>query len=247
MPGFSHLDNGQSCEDSHSVLVLPNGWLIAIAADGAGSAKHGGEGARLVCQILIEHLRAGWGRRHPAFLARISKRGVESKILAGIEKARKFIIKTAPDIGASIDDFHATVIGCVVNESGGYFFHIGDGAGCAMNPTDDDDFVVSRPENGPYAETTFFFTEERWKKHLRITEIGKQHTIVTLMSDGVMPLALTSDMRPFSPFLAPVSSFLSSVNREDGEAALTATLDNHAVREITHDDKTFVWASRFSS
>jgi len=55
-------------------------------------------------------------------------------------------------------DFHATLLGCVAGQNGGYFFHIAM-ASLRHEAQDLSSFVLSRPENGPYAETTFFFTE----------------------------------------------------------------------------------------
>ena len=63
------------------------------------------------------------------------------------------------------------------------------------------------------------------------------------MSDGVTPLALASG-KPYAPFLDPLSRFLSEHSQEEGAAALAATLEEDAIRRITGDDKTLVWAIR---
>ncbi len=44
------------------------------------------------------------------------------------------------------------------------------------------------------------------------------------------------------PFFEPIGRFLAQASREEGEEALTATLDSEAVRARTADDKTLIWA-----
>ncbi|NJL10448.1 MAG: protein phosphatase 2C domain-containing protein, partial [Calothrix sp. SM1_7_51] len=43
--GTSHLRNNQLCQDAHNYLVLPDNMLVAVVADGAGSASQGKVGA----------------------------------------------------------------------------------------------------------------------------------------------------------------------------------------------------------
>jgi hypothetical protein len=67
------------------------------------------------------------------------------------------------------------------------------------------------------------------------------------MLEGVMPFALNSGgTTPYIPFLQPVSSFLTTHCRADGEMALANTLDREDIRQITDDDKTLIWALRLN-
>jgi hypothetical protein len=161
----------------------------------------------------------------------------------GIESVRSEILKIAVD--HSMGDFHATLIGVIAGPSGGLFFHIGDGAACATDVETFSPSILSQPENGEYANETFFFTQPDWQQHIRLTPFGRQFDLLALMSDGVTPFALASETAgPHKPFFDPLSRYLRSHTREEGESALAATLEKDAIRRITGDDKTLVWALR---
>ena len=245
--GFSHEERNEGCQDAHDVRER-DGWLLAIVADGAGSTPFGGDGARLACKGVQDRLedrirdRPIWGPR------RLGAKAAKDLIHQAISGARDDILAEARARASNPDQFHATLVGCLVGpRNGGVFFHIGDGAACAMSSTDRVEAVISPPENGSYAETTFFVTQDNWREHLRFTPFRREHDLVLLMSDGVTPMALKGPIRapePVLPFIQPIDRYLRTVSREEGEAALRATLTSDKVRDITGDDKTVVWAVR---
>ena len=104
---------------------------------------------------------------------------------------------------------------------------------------------MSGPRNGEYADTTWFFTDEHWRRHLRFSTIDGGFDTIFVMPDGVTDLALLQREgapEPFMPFFEPIGRYLAGASREQGEQALSATLDSAAVRERTTDDKTLLWA-----
>jgi hypothetical protein len=83
---------------------------------------------------------------------------------------------------------------------------------------------------------------------LRLTSFGPEFGLVVLMSDGVTPFALgPGATEPHIPFIAPLSRFLITQPRDQGEKALAATLEKDALRRITSDDKTLLWALRMKA
>ncbi|MEI9851819.1 MAG: PP2C family serine/threonine-protein phosphatase [Sphingomonas sp.] len=230
------------CQDRHRVHVTPGGVLIAVVSDGAGSARFGAQGAALLCDHVVERLNACFGSRRPgAAVLAASARAVEE----GIAAARASAEAAAQAQGARLEAFHATLVGAVVARGrGGLFFHIGDGAALALDPRGQR-WLLSAPQNGEYADTTFFFTEDAWRDNLRFKPIEPGYDTIFVMSDGVTELGLKHNgqgAEPFMPF------FERSGASSPGRAARTArrrcrrTLDSSAVRERTADDKTLVWA-----
>lgn len=245
--GFAHQADAKRCQDAHAAVITESGWFIGIVSDGAGSAPRAHEGAQIVCADLVTHLATcictlGAGRGDAAL---VEERSARIWVECGLEAIRTKLLAMATAAGGSRNDFHATLVGVIANSTGGVFFHVGDGAGCATRLGELSDSVMTKPENGEYAEETYFVTEDNWREHLRLTAFDAQYDVIALMSDGVTPFALTPQAAgPFSPFFEPLSNFLAQHTREEGEQALVSNFEKDAVRRITRDDKTLLWALR---
>lgn len=237
--GFSHQAEGRPCEDYYFVRTTDEGWLVAALSDGAGSASRSIEGARAICGGVVSEILNSL-----TLAAEVNMPQIEIAARSCVEKSIENVrVGLAAANNGSLADFHATLIGVIVGQSGGVFFHIGDGGACAMVLGNVENNIISAPENGEYANETYFFTEDFWKDHLRFTSFGPEFNVVSLMTDGATPFALgPKGESPHAPFFDPVSRFLEANGRDEGERALAATLGSEAARKITNDDKTIVWA-----
>jgi hypothetical protein len=244
--GFSHQACGTPCQDAHAIRATPSGWLIAAVSDGAGSAPRSAEGSRLLCDQVIAHMESRLNEIHLSEAGRFHETIVRTWVEDSIEAARSRL--TDLGNGGCLSDFDATLVGVVAGPETGVFFHVGDGAACATTLDDVSSGVVSGPENGEYANETYFITQDGWHDHLRLTSFTSQYDVVALMSDGVTPFALAQGASAlFQPFFFPLSKFLSEHNEEDGEQAIKNILERDAIRQITGDDKTLVWALRIGT
>src|SRR5208283_4372679 len=134
---------------------------------------------------------------------------LEATIRCAIEAARSRLADLAVSRQLALHDFSCTLVGCVVSAGGGCFFHIGDGFAIAQGAAGDS--VLSPPENGEYADETYFVTDENWKDHLRLTPISEinRGCLIGLMSDGTSPFAIDRLKTGFyRPFIDPVVNFL---------------------------------------
>ena len=242
--GFSHQAQGSPCQDFHAASEFEGGWLVAVVSDGAGSASRSAQGSKALCEGILSQI----GLQLIEFNRRSEAHIVETVVRSWVEEGVE-LIRSGLDVGGgTLADFHATLVGVVAGRNGGVFFHIGDGAGCATNSESLLSSVMSLPENGEYANETYFFTQADWKDHVRLTPFGAEFNLIALMSDGVTPFALApGEVGPHAPFFDPVSKYLVGQSREEGERALAATLERDLIRRITGDDKTFLWAVRVSS
>ena len=76
---------------------------------------------------------------------------------------------------------------------------------------------VSQPENGEYANQTWFVTSENWEAHLRVIPLNKPVKQVILMSDGVQPFAMNKACDAlYEPFITPVIRYLKTVSEDSG-------------------------------
>ncbi|MBO9713845.1 PP2C family serine/threonine-protein phosphatase [Sphingomonas sp.] len=239
--GAYHAISGEPCQDRHRLQVTPGDALIAVVSDGAGSARHAGEGATILCESVSAAL-AGFAGRGKLKPSRALLRRAYRAVCDGVEAARRRILDAMPP-EASLYDYHATLVGAfVLPGSGGLFFHIGDGAALAVSG---ERWLLSPPSNGEYSNETYFFTQANWRRHLRFKLIEPGFDTIFVMSDGVTDLSFRHNghgPEPFMPFFEPIGRFLSTTKRDEAERALGATLDTPAARERSDDDKTLVWA-----
>jgi hypothetical protein len=174
-----------------------------------------------------------------------AERALRQVVAAAIVEARDTVFGLAPEPGALLGDFNATLVGCAAWPDGGLFFHIGDGTAVALDSGSLDVLGMSPPENGEFAEQTFFYTADAWRDHLRFTPMPAGADLVALMSDGTMTFAIASNRREVDRrFFVPVTKYLlrDDVSTESGAAALHSTLASPGACRVTHDDKTLLWA-----
>ena len=242
--GPDHEEAGLPCQDAYGHL-LKGTRLIAAVADGAGSARFSETGAQTLVDCVISELAQF---DTPIESADWDGCDLWTEILeAAVERARTALTDIIAGMdcepAAKLSDYHATMVGFIAEPEGGFFFHIGDGTAAAVPDVADwQSCTLSMPENGEFANETYFFTQDDWRDHLRITPFGPSAAIVAV-SDGAMPFTVAQGFQGLEArFLAPVTAFLDKATPEAGGAALAGTLDRADARRISGDDKTFLWA-----
>lgn len=240
--GFSHIEDDVPCQDANAYKVRDDGWLVAAVSDGAGSAKYSHIGADAYVSAVVNRFAEDPG------LPDQSEDGIVSDLKEVIDATTRNLVDnhTPEDEGEEVShsDFAATIIVVICNENGGAFYHVGDGAGAVLELGNLDHAIVSKPQNGEYANETYFLTMENWQDYFRITPFDEPFDTVLLMSDGVTPMAMTKGCEaPFGSFVQPVINFLKSAEPERGQQALENTLTREQVRTVTGDDKTLFWAT----
>ena len=244
--GKSHIDNGTPCQDAFASRVTGE-TLVACVCDGAGSQPLSQEGSRLLSDQVVE-LLSGQLAQQP-LLPQAELEPFRASVVSVVGAVRAMLQKKAQAEGAVLANFSATLVGVIANPTGGYFFHVGDGVGVACIGSaasaggDAATEIISLPENGEYANETYFVSGEEWQEHLHVTAIAGPIRELALMSDGAMPFVMAKDNTGlFRPFMDPVSGFLASVSEVEGSKALAATLEDARTYNITGDDKSLLIA-----
>lgn len=239
--GSSHVQAGLPCQDAYAFQVVGDA-LLATVCDGAGSAASSHVGARLVStgvvNELVRHLlsaRASGSKPWPE--------GVEEAydwMRELLSEVRAGLIRHAQAAESPLADFATTLVGVVTTPVGGWFFHVGDGVGVA--DACNGGTSVSQPENGEYANETYFITGEDWAPHLRLLRIVAPQRLA-LMSDGAASFVMGKGNEAlFAPFITPVEKFLLATDEASGSEALARTLGDARTDRITPDDKTLLLA-----
>jgi hypothetical protein len=238
--GKSHLDAGTPCQDAFARAVAGD-LLVATVCDGAGSQPLSHVGSQALSRRVVERLLARFtaGEALPALTADAFAQAVGDVIA----EVRAGLVSEAGAAGVGPESYASTLVGAVANGEGGWFFHVGDGQGVAQPRAETDAVVVSLPENGEYANETYFVSGRDWREHLRLTPIPMPLHAIVMMTDGAAPFVMAKgDAALYGPFIQPVERYLTTASEADGCAALAATLADPRTYLITGDDKTLLIA-----
>lgn len=245
--GTSHQRTGGVCQDSNACSVFPNSAdgdvLVAVVADGAGSAKQAEAGSALACQSITESAtRFLAGRR----LHRVTKRTVENWIRTFQQK----ISSAASALDFKPRDYACTLLAALVGQHHAVFFQIGDGSIVVADAEEHSYGHVFWPERGEYENATFFATDRRFAANLRFASVRRNVVELAMFSDGLQRLALdfqkTMPHEPFFRGVFPPVRKASPENAGQLSQGLSSFLGSDRVNQRTDDDKTLILATRLS-
>jgi len=238
--GTAHEKLGKPCQDRFACTTVDaHGTLIAVVADGAGTAEHAHIGAEIAVTTVssIAQLAARAGRRDFSDVLR-----------EGASLARQRILEAAADRKLAPRDLACTLLAVIVAPMGAAALQIGDGV-IVVGDKPLSWRWVFWPQKGEYANTTYFLSDEQALARAEVQVLDDGVLDVALMSDGLEQLAVHfASRKAHDPFFRPVFAPLHA-EREDGESArlsqgLGALLASPPVRQRTDDDATLVIATR---
>jgi len=177
--GRSHKLSNTECQDAVKTRNLRSIACIALA-DGAGSKQSSKIGANSTVQIATHIFIEKFDEFHTGILqrdSRLAKTIIDHCLLPLKEKA----------VGekCSLSNYASTFLFFACDNNRYIAGHIGDGAIIARFGNECNLLTLSEPENGEYANTTFFLTDTDAPLHLRLYAGDYEDTLgVCLMSDG---------------------------------------------------------------
>lgn len=238
--GKSHIDSGIPCQDAFAHALVGD-TLLAVVCDGAGSQHLSHIGAELLSRQVVDGLAEREMRGDN--LGSASPEELRAVVSEAVGAARAELSKLAAETGTELANYSATLVGVVANAQGGFFFHIGDGLAAAEPQSAEHACIISLPENGEYANETYFVSGEAWQEHLRVTAIAQASRAIALMSDGAAPFVMAKGNADlYRPFMDPVERYLATASASEGSKALAGTLADPRTYRITGDDKTLLVA-----
>jgi len=235
--GTSHIRNGVRLQDAYAVSVMENDSIFAIVSDGAGSAEFSAFGAWLVCRSLTTRFR-DWFRKN-------SELPDDELLCEWIDEIRDRIAVVAERRESTPRQFASTLAAVITTPTEMLTLHVGDSAVVGRRENEWD--VLCWPENGEYASTTYFVTDDP-EPRLNIARHPREHDAFALFSDGVGDLALShseqaASLQFFNPMLRPVDNAIGLGRLPELSAKLRTYLAGPAICERTDDDKTLILIS----
>jgi hypothetical protein len=242
--GTSHIRAGKGCDDFGACIEVSGGSdsvLVAVASDGAGSARHSAIGSWITSRVFAKS--AATFIRGGDRVSRLSKDTIDE----WLDDIRDRIAAAATRQDAAPRDFAATLVGSLVAREHAVFFHIGDGGSVFRSGDVNAWNIGTWPAHGEYASTTHFVTDDP-APVCQFIIIEGSITELALFSDGIERLVLDFSTRSaFAPFFdrmfAPLSGSDLGRNRKLSRD-LQSFLDSPSVCAKTDDDKTLILAKR---
>lgn len=243
--GRNHAMAKIDCQDAHRVLELSHGVLIAVVADGAGSAPRSRDGADAAVNILSDFLAK--------FL--IPEQTTEEELADLLKRAYIYVsgaIQLAANHdGSSLSDYHTTLSCAVVTPASLAVAQIGDGAIVCWDHLGQME-TVAIPEHGEYSNSTFFVTELPQRlDRLHIRVMARKCQGIALTTDGLVDIAFENPLgncQPWAPFFEPLIDRIRTAAADEAlSSRLSTFLGSPKISESTTDDLTLVIAVRRES
>lgn len=239
--GKSHADRNEPGQDYYrtgSHRFSDRDFFIGLAADGAGSTTHGGIGAEIACETL--YLQILSVIRKEVTISSVT----DDDIRAWISTSREAIAARAQGNGQRIKDYACTLIGVVATNDHALYFQIGDG--CIVTSNGTGYHTIFWPEQGEYANTTYFISDDTFMEHIKIEHHDAAPGELAVFTDGLQNLVLSFSTRTvhegfFKPLFAALKKQPDTVFA-DLTTHLTALLSRDDVNARSDDDKTLILA-----
>ena len=228
--GASHVARGVGCQDAHGVVTAPDGSLVVVVADGAGSAPRAAEGSALAVEATLDTL--DW-------LLAVESPSVAVERAVGAARAA---LEESDDLSA----LATTLLVVVVGSEEVAVARVGDGFAVARLDDGSLELLSADGEREFLNETTFLSSSD-WEPSVSVRP-STGVSGVAVLTDGLQLLAfdLTAG-RPHAPFFEPLFAFAAAADCDAAsEHELAAFLGSERVAARTDDDVTLVLCSRSS-
>lgn len=244
--GASHAECGQPCQDA---LTLQTGcrngvpYAVAAVADGAGSARHAEEAAKLATRLFTAFVVSEIG------VYGLDEAGLTDMVLDAAYGVHCKLRRLAVERGVNADHFATTLLGLVVTPERTALVQIGDG-GIVMRTGNDQTWRLAfPPHHGEFHNESRFITDRDAMDWLQLTSIDGRPGIVIAFTDGLEDLLLSpATLEVHPPLFDHIGERLERFRGGGLDRELSAELDqlmtSGSVRSRTNDDTTLL-AIRF--
>ena len=235
--GLGHRETDQVCQDAFRLSIVDGRdgtpWIIAVVADGVGSAEHAEMGSQLAAEFFDRTMKVS--------LEEGLTNDLRLDLLAAVVMARFHIQLVAEAKGHELDAYGTTLLGFVTNGVKTGVVQIGDGA--IVGGAGADWKLLIEPRRAEHINENTFLTCPTWGEALQCRIITGPIDTAVLMSDGLEDVVITH-AGPHAGFFGFVHAALAGTETSGRDAALCERLDQlldgPSVRSRTHDDTTVI-------
>jgi hypothetical protein len=237
--GTGHERSGQPCQDAHSWRCVGNAALVAVVADGAGSAALSEIGARIAADSALDAVAASLSLALPS-----TDEEWSGALLGAALAARNAVEAEAKLREIEARELASTLILASAHPSGIAVAQIGDGA-AVVRARSGELSAITIPQNGEYPNETVFLTSPLAVETAQVVVWHGEPAQFALFSDGLQTIALSAkESAPYPPFFEPLFRFAGGImDPSKAELELVEFLKSPRFEQRTDDDLTLVLAT----
>lgn len=231
--GTSHIESGAPCQDYCAGTIIDT-TLVAACADGAGSAEF----SQLASKAAVDRFME---------VASSDALPTKEQIEHWVDAARAHLLELAEASGSTPRQYACTFLAALVGDGWAAFAQVGDGVIVFDGPEGYN--LAFWPDNGEYANTTRFLSEDDYQQHLRIEIVQRHVSELAVLTDGLQMLALDiAGVKVHDRFFSPLfRAMRTGPDEATLQASLLEFMGSKRVNERTDDDKTLLLATRITA
>lgn len=226
LQGIAHIKNNIPCQDKIAFIQNETTSVVALS-DGAGTARYSHFGAKcsveLVCFKLLKDFDRYFNQKDGLL--------VKTEIVKLIKEKISIL---ASNQKCSISDMAHTLLFVAIKKNKFILFHIGDGViGYAKN---DNIHLASMPNNGEFANETFFTTSQDAHNYTKIIK-GDMDKIggFVLMSDGTSESLYSKQSKTLVKLVYKILLLNSIISNDILKIKLEESFKKHILTRTTDD------------
>ena len=237
--GTSHQKTGQPCQDASYYKIVKKNILVGAVADGAGSAPHGDEGAKVAATEAVDTLA-----KHACKLTVKDDEQWKRLLLSAMNVARENVEASAAGLNKPTRQLATTLILFVAMPDFIAAAQIGDGA-IVVQDRDGSIQSLTSPQSGEYINTTTFLVSPEASKSVQYNTWHRGYKSIAALTDGLQMLALTiPGGAPHPQFFAPLFAFRESApDEKSADEELRSFLQSDKIISRADDDLTLLLAT----
>ncbi|WP_034451159.1 PP2C family serine/threonine-protein phosphatase [Butyrivibrio sp. AE2032] len=237
--GRAHKSKDGVCQDASAIDKLENGWVLAVTADGLGSAPNAKEGAETAVKVVREFAK----ENYPSVW---HEESLISFLRVAFHKALKSLKNLAIKNNNSLSDYNTTLTIAIYNGICLVHGNVGDGGIIALSPYGDFSILTEAQKGESFNETIPLQAgPDYWRFGVSSEEVCAFSQMTDGIFDVVCPWILSKTNQPiYINFVRPfMDENLLNVSTEDDFAKtqeeIEIFLNSSCCKRIT-DDKTIV-------
>lgn len=240
--GTTHKQQQMPCQD-YGYCTICHNVILGAVADGAGSAKFSGVGAKLAVETALnELLQLG---EYTLYLHCPSKPLPDEQARTIFANTLREVVgaleKEAANSRYSLNDLACTLLVFIATPNWISAMQIGDGF-IVVHPEEEEYQLLFPPDKGEFINETTFVTSANALNDMHVcVKPGKQRFICA-STDGLERVAIQmNNWTPFSPFFKPLEEYLwETINPEKDDEYIRKFLESDRLNAHTNDDKTLL-------